>query len=72
MKNSTELLTRSQLAKRWNCSVRKIDRMRDLGLIPWIDLSAGKGSRATVRFKNTTIIEFETQNSKSIDTTAQA
>jgi len=70
MEHTKELLTRNQLAGRWNCSVRKIDRLRTYGLIAWIDLSGGKGSRPTVRFHMDTILKFENQNLMSIGTSS--
>jgi hypothetical protein len=54
-----ELLTRSGLAKRWKSSVRTIDRRRQIGLIPWVDLSGGKGSRPVVRFRLSDVEDFE-------------
>jgi hypothetical protein len=66
MEHTTEFFTRNQLAKRWKCSVRKIDRLRTYGLIAWIDLSGGKGTRPTVRFRMETILAFETKNLMSI------
>ena len=71
MKNTKELLTRDQLAARWNCSVRKIDRMRTYGLLPWIDISGGEGDRPTVRFAISSIEEFESSNLMSIKITEQ-
>lgn len=66
MEQYENLLTRDQLATRWSCSVRKIDRMKKYGLIPWIDISGGIGTRPTVRFPVTLIEEFETRNLKKI------
>lgn len=45
------MITRYDLAKRWNCSTRKVDRMRADGLLGWIDLSEGRGARPCVRFR---------------------
>ena len=66
MKEAFALLTRGQLAIRWHCSVRKIDRMRTYGLLPWIDISGGEGDRPTVRFQVDAIEEFEKRNLKKI------
>ncbi len=52
-------LSREQLAEHWGCSVRKIDRLRKLRLLPWIDLNAGKGQKPLVRLRHQDIIEFE-------------
>jgi len=54
-----ELLTRSALAERWQTSIRTVDRRRQIGLIPWVDLSGGKGSRPIVRFRLNDIEDFE-------------
>jgi len=67
-----KLLDRKQLSERWNCSTRKIDRLRSFGLLDWIDISGGIGSRPTVRFHIDAIQEFENQNLKSIGTTPTA
>ena len=53
------LFTKAQLATRWNVSQRTIDRRRNQGLIPWIDLTAGIGMRPQVRFKIEDIEEYE-------------
>lgn len=71
MKKAFALLTKGQLATRWNCSERKIDRMRTYGVLSWIDLSGGEGNRPTVRFSVSSIEEFEKQNLMSINTTEQ-
>lgn len=68
MVKTYRLLTRGQLANRWNCSVRKIDRMRKYGLLPWIDINCGEGSRPTVRFQTSAIQDFESKNLMSINT----
>ena len=52
-------LTRSQLAARWGCSVRSVDRRRQAGLLPWTDLAAGYGGRPMVRFELSEIEVFE-------------
>ena len=61
------LLTRSQLAQMWNCSPRKIDRLRKSGQLVWIDLTGGSGSRPQVRFKFEHVIEFENRNLMNIN-----
>ena len=58
--------TRKMLAKRWSCSIRTIDRRRTLGEIPWVDLTAGKGRRPTVRFQKDDILKFEIENKLSV------
>ena len=37
------MITRFDLAKRWKCSTRKVDRMREQGLLAWVDLTQGRG-----------------------------
>jgi len=52
-------LTREGLARRWNASTRTVDRLRQRGLIPWVDLSAGRGARPLVRFTLTDVEAYE-------------
>jgi hypothetical protein len=54
-----ELLTRSTLAERWQTSTRTVDRRRQDGLIPWVDISGGKGRRPIVRFRIDDVVAFE-------------
>jgi len=53
------MLTRNELAKRWSTTPRTIDRRRAMGLLPWIDLSRGKGKRPQIRFRLKDIEEYE-------------
>ena len=66
MRQTDQLFTRGQVAKRWNYSIRTIDRMRMLGVLPWIDISGGRGKRPTVRFSLNVIQEFENKNLKAV------
>lgn len=54
-----EFFTRQELAARWKTSVRTIDRRRELGLLPWVDLAGGRGNRPCVRFKLSDIEHYE-------------
>lgn len=54
-----KLITRSELAKRWNTSERTVDRRRKVSLIPWIDIAGGCGKRPLVRFRLQDIEEYE-------------
>jgi hypothetical protein len=54
-----QLFSRNELAERWRVSARTIDRRRAMGLLPWIDLACGRGSRPVVRFSLADIQEFE-------------
>jgi len=54
-----ELITRLDLAKRWQTSTRTVDRKRQLGLLPWIDIAGGHGKRPIVRFRLEDIEMFE-------------
>jgi hypothetical protein len=54
-----EFMTREDLAERWKTSVRTIDRRRNLGLLPWVDLSHGRGNRPCVRFRTKDIEAYE-------------
>lgn len=53
------LFNRKELALRWGCSTRKIDRHRKRGELPWLDLTVKLGKRPSVRFKMEDILEFE-------------
>lgn len=53
------LLTRYALAKRWGTSVRTVDRRKDYGLLPWIDLAGGRGNRPMVRFQLSDVERYE-------------
>jgi hypothetical protein len=53
------LITREQLAERWNTSVRTIDRRRLSGELTWIDLAGGKGGRPIVRFLLRDVEDYE-------------
>jgi hypothetical protein len=55
------MLTRRQLAQRWQTTPRTIDRRRMLGLLPWIDLTQGKGGRPQIRFLLEDVQAFEQQ-----------
>lgn len=69
MNNS--LLNRRQLAERWNCSERKIDRLRNNGFLPWIDLTAGHGKKPIVRLRIEDILQFEIDNLMDIRATGE-
>jgi 2-polyprenyl-6-methoxyphenol hydroxylase-like FAD-dependent oxidoreductase len=55
------MLTRKELAQRWRTTPRTVDRRRMLGLLPWIDLTQGRGSRPQIRFRLEDIVEYERQ-----------
>lgn len=55
------MLTRHQLAQRWGTTTRTIDRRCRQGLLPWIDLTRGRGNRPQVRFLLEDVEEFERQ-----------
>jgi len=61
-----KLLTREKLSERWKTSKRTIDRRRNLGQLPWLDLSGGLGSRPLVRFRLEDIEAFENEARKDI------
>ena len=56
------LLTRNDLSSRWGVTVKTVDRLRRRGLLPWLDLSNGKGGKPLVRFRISDIEAFETRN----------
>lgn len=53
------MLTRHDLAKRWQTTPRTIDRRRALGLLPWVDLARGTGKRPQVRFRLEDVEAYE-------------
>ena len=53
------MLTRNNLAKRWDTTPRTIDRRRALGLLPWVDLARGTGKRPQIRFRLEDVEEYE-------------
>ena len=55
----TKLLTRKSVSQHLGVTPRHIDRLRQNGRLPWIDLSAGMGKRPCVRFKLADIEAFE-------------
>jgi hypothetical protein len=55
------VLTRQDLAKRWQTTPRTIDRRRAMGLLPWIDLAKGRGKRPQIRFRLEDVENFERQ-----------
>ncbi len=52
-------LSREALALRWNTSTRTIDRLRQAGKLPWIDIAGGRGARPIVRFRAEDVQAFE-------------
>ncbi|MBM4327358.1 MAG: DNA-binding protein [Deltaproteobacteria bacterium] len=55
------LLDRNQLAERWCVSVRTVDRARQDGRLPWIDLARGRGARPCVRFRLDDVERYEAE-----------
>jgi hypothetical protein len=55
------MLTRQDLAKRWQTTPRTIDRRRVMGLLPWIDLAKGTGKRPQIRFRLEDVENYERQ-----------
>jgi len=53
------LLSRAQLALRWGCSIKTIDRLKRLGRLPWLNISGKDGKRPMIRFPLSGIQEFE-------------
>ena len=60
MTQQDQLLTKDQVAKRWNCSKRTVDRIRREGNLPWMDLSHGRGAKPLVRFREEDVQAYET------------
>ena len=53
------LFTRSELAERWACSTKTIDRLKRMGRLAWINISGRRGRRALIRFPLNGIEKFE-------------
>ncbi len=53
------LLTREAVAARWSVSVRTVDRLRQNGHLPWVDLRRGRGAKPIVRFCLEDIEDYE-------------
>lgn len=54
-----QYISREALAARWGISTRTVDRLRDAGRLPWIDIAGGRGTRPLVRFKQEDVETFE-------------
>jgi hypothetical protein len=52
-------LSREALALRWGTSTRTVDRLRQAGKLPWIDIAGGRGARPLVRFALDDIEAYE-------------
>ncbi len=48
--HNPNLLTREAIAARWSVSLRTVDRLRQNGHLPWVDLNGGRGRKPLVRF----------------------
>jgi len=62
MLDSGDFLTRQQLAKRWKVQLKTVDRLRQRGLLPWMDLSGGHGKKSLVRFSISDVEHYESRN----------
>jgi hypothetical protein len=51
--------SRQALSARWNTSTRTIDRLRQAGKLPWIDIAGGRGTRPIVRFTLADVQAYE-------------
>lgn len=58
--------TRKEVAGFLKVSKRTIDRLRRDGILPWVDLSAGRGKKPVVRFPAAAIENFLRANSKGV------
>jgi len=45
------------LADRWGVGLRTVDRRREAGLLPWLDL--GEGDKPLVRIPVSVVLEYE-------------
>jgi hypothetical protein len=53
--NEEALVTRKQTARQLKITERTVDKLRRLGVLPWIDLTMGKTGRPIIRFQQTDI-----------------
>jgi MarR-like DNA-binding transcriptional regulator SgrR of sgrS sRNA len=53
------LFTRAELAERWHCSTRTIDRLRRLRRLAWLNISGKQGRKPLIRFPLNGIQKFE-------------
>jgi len=60
--NEGKLISRKQLANRWSVTAKTIDRLRRRGILPWVDISSGKGSKPLVRFRLHDVVDYEFRN----------
>ena len=56
---SERTLKRHDVATRWGVSPRTIDRLRQAGKLPWIDISGRRGERPIVRFALLDVEQYE-------------
>jgi hypothetical protein len=59
MTDQDRLLTKNEVATRWNCSKRTLDRLRLDGKLPWLDLTNGRGAKPLIRFRQKDILAYE-------------
>jgi hypothetical protein len=59
-------ISREELAQRWGICPRTVDRLRNNGLLPWMDLSNGQGKKPIVRFLLQDIEAYEAETRKSL------
>jgi len=57
-----QLMSRRQLALRWGVNAKTIDRLRQRGLLPWMDVSGGHGKKRCVRFFISDVQSYEARN----------
>jgi len=57
-----QLISRRQLALRWGVNAKTIDRLRQRGLLPWMDLNGCHRKKSLVRFSMSDIQTYEDRN----------
>lgn len=63
--DSPVFLTRQQLATRWQCGLRTIDRRRTSGRLPWVNLA--DGDKPLVRFRLADVEAYEERMVRGLD-----
>lgn len=67
MLDGKDILSKKELAKKWGTSERTIDRLREDGVLPWIDLGGNRTTRPIVKFRLADILEYEKRFTRAIN-----
>ena len=62
--NTSGFLTKKQLAERWACCERTVEKIVGDGLLAVLDINSGRGTKRTLRFSLNDVRSFEAHNRK--------